>query len=556
MANTVPSGSMASTKAELPLPPIYNLDFDILWTIFWMNANLHWTRRRILQDEWSSFDGPRALNVLRHTSQVCRQWRDITLGSPSLWGMAIEIDLLMAHQEDYWTKEVMERAGQSPLYVSGRFDAFRPGPRNFFTTLLNKSWERIRRLDVAITRGRYLSSETWNVLFRPSPELEVIRIQNVAGWLPKLLTDEEPHPSIFADVAPALREFSIEEAPSELFSLQAPWLSQLHSLILSSHFAFNATDVLVVLARIPTLEYLELKHILRPLKEQLMPVYLPRLRTLNILTDFTTSLFLLKWITPPAGSTLILHIFNDHNDISNQDMHSFCLEITRYIDNFFSHAPFAKSLVLEPGGRTFKIRGWRSSDETESSTDHADFIISVEPRGAIRIPELGPQKLLASLSTCRFTHTTTFEFLPSGALGSDLIPLQPSFMELFSSLLSVEHLVASAHGLRVLLYFQESSPNTIIFPLLETLRLRAVGKKDPFPTSNPVSSFLKWRITAGKPVTTLDVSESILSEQWLDWTHLDEIEGLKVILRHDENDAEEYICGTGEPERLNLRSGF
>ncbi|PPQ67800.1 hypothetical protein CVT25_009104 [Psilocybe cyanescens] len=131
---------------------------------------------------------------------------------------------------------------------------------------------------------------TWDVMFMPSPELEIIRLQvreNEVLYL-RMLTDSVRRPSILAGTASTLREFSIEKVPQGWFSPQAPWLSQLHSLVLSTPSALNATDVLVAQTRTLTLEHLDLRNILPRIKEQLALVSFPRLRVLNISKAFTT----------------------------------------------------------------------------------------------------------------------------------------------------------------------------------------------------------------------------------------------------------------------------
>lgn len=472
--------------------------------------------------------------------------------------MVIELDLLITNEEDYWTKEVMQRAGESTLYIYGSLDGDQPGPRAFFASLLNENWQRIKRLDVIVIRGQHLKRGTWDVLFRASTELEIIRLQVQQGeeWYPRSRPNDEHHPPIFADTAPLLLEFSIQEAPVEWFSLQAPWLNQLHSLTLSTPFAFNATEVLMTLARIPALEYLVLDNVLPPTKEQRQAISLPHLHTLHISKDFTTSLFLLRWIVPSVGSTLILYTY-EYPYIFDQDIHNFCKEITRYINNFFGCAPFARSLILEPTERLFKIVGWRSSNGIESSPDHQDFSISIAGGNNLgtKLPPLGPQKLLASLTACRFTHITTFEFQPKKS--PSFMAMQPSLIAFLLSLHSVDHLVVLPHALAVLLDLQESIYDTI-FPALRMLQLRieANYSHTTIQVTDPVSRFLKWRIMVGKPLGAFDVSEYNLSNKWLDWTTLDDIEGLKVTLRRDKDGVEGYVCGTGTPERLNLRKGF
>lgn len=342
------------------------------------------------------------------------------------------------------------------------------------------------------------------------------------------------------------------------FSLQAPWLSQLHSLILAVPDAFNATQVLIALARIPALEHLVLNHVLPPTQERLQPVYLPHLRTLHISRDFTTSLLLLKCIVPSVGSSLFLDM-HKYEYIHNEDMHDFCTEIRRYIDNFFGCTPFARSLIFEPSRKQFNIIGWRSSDVVESPPDHADFSICIagglNPR--TELPISGPQELTTSFSTCSFPHITAFEFRPTEYLASR--GMRPSLISFFWCLHSVNHLLACTYSLSELGDLQDWTDDTI-FPLLTTLQIRTQQnwcRGSTVQVTFPVTKFLEQRIAAGKPIATLDISALDVAKIWLDWTHLDsEIKGLKVIVRRNKDGVEEYVCGTGTPEKLNMRKGF
>lgn len=49
MAETVTWDS--TTLTNIGLTPIHKLGYDILWAIFWTNANMHWTGRSIMYEE-------------------------------------------------------------------------------------------------------------------------------------------------------------------------------------------------------------------------------------------------------------------------------------------------------------------------------------------------------------------------------------------------------------------------------------------------------------------------------------------------------------------------
>jgi len=61
--------------------PAVNLAPELLWTIFKLNVNM--------------FMDAIVLDNLRLSSQVCRDWSSIIVGSPSLWAQAIDLDSLL-----------------------------------------------------------------------------------------------------------------------------------------------------------------------------------------------------------------------------------------------------------------------------------------------------------------------------------------------------------------------------------------------------------------------------------------------------------------------------
>ena len=99
------------------------------------------------------------LDNLRLSSQVCRDWRSIIVGSPSLWAQAIDLDNLLPNIFDYtsdyesepepenegeedgarlWMNEVIRRTGNTPLWIKGQHIG---EPKDVHITVELLSWE-------------------------------------------------------------------------------------------------------------------------------------------------------------------------------------------------------------------------------------------------------------------------------------------------------------------------------------------------------------------------------------------------------------------------------
>ncbi|KDR82245.1 hypothetical protein GALMADRAFT_135605 [Galerina marginata CBS 339.88] len=183
---------------------ISRLHEDILYYIFELNADMY------LEEESNSSDddgqtssdpndnalNDHALNVIRHTSQVCRCWRGLIIGSPMIWGNIIDLNLLR-QVNNLWRKEVIKRTGNSRLSVKGVVKC-KGSTGEFFADLMKNHWLRIRKLNVKIYDYQFLDDETWQALQHPAPHLEFFKLDiEYWGELPTHHSSlTRPHPYV------------------------------------------------------------------------------------------------------------------------------------------------------------------------------------------------------------------------------------------------------------------------------------------------------------------------------------------------------------------------
>jgi len=115
-----------------------------LWSIFSWIANMKQPRTSTF------FPEPRALTSTCQCSQVCQNWRRILLHASSLWGNVLDLDALSLGN-DNWRNEILRRTGISLLSVRGIQQPLgrSKSSREFFYSLLEKNWDRIRLLHIS-----------------------------------------------------------------------------------------------------------------------------------------------------------------------------------------------------------------------------------------------------------------------------------------------------------------------------------------------------------------------------------------------------------------------
>ena len=85
--------------------PIQRLNFDILWRIFDINADM--------------FEDHRALRTTLATSRVCHSWRFLLLSSSSIWAHLIDLDHWIWRRVK-GSHEMIRRTGTAFLWVKSR----------------------------------------------------------------------------------------------------------------------------------------------------------------------------------------------------------------------------------------------------------------------------------------------------------------------------------------------------------------------------------------------------------------------------------------------------
>ena len=144
--------------------PIQRLDFDLLWHVVNMNADMY-------NDE-------RALETTLATSRVCRGWRAFMLKMPSIWAHLIDLDNLHWRTAEF-RREMIRRSGTVFLWVKARGCVDLDSPARYmkdvFNILVDENWGRIQRLDANIII-EHVRPDQWASLCLPAPHLESLNL--------------------------------------------------------------------------------------------------------------------------------------------------------------------------------------------------------------------------------------------------------------------------------------------------------------------------------------------------------------------------------------------
>ncbi|KIM34926.1 hypothetical protein M413DRAFT_32909 [Hebeloma cylindrosporum] len=179
-------------------PQIAKLNRDLLWQIFALNADIAAGAPANTHSDYLFNLSP--LTITRHSSQVCASWRQLILGSPSLWGNMIDLESLQ-QKSDTWRNEVLLRTGNSELSIKGNVMA---ETSEFFVSLFKNHWTRIKRIQVLFCMHAEEWPDAWNALGCPAPSLRLCSIHFGYG-LPRIYSS--PGFSLFANHAPLLTSF-------------------------------------------------------------------------------------------------------------------------------------------------------------------------------------------------------------------------------------------------------------------------------------------------------------------------------------------------------------
>ncbi len=169
--------------------PIQRLDFDLLWHVVSMNADM--------------FNDEKALETTLATSRVCRDWRALMLSMPSIWAHLIDLDHLNRLTVEF-RDEMIRRSGTAFMWVKahGRVDLDRPARyMKQVLDILDENWDRIERLDANILI-EHVGPDEWAPLCRPSPHLASLNLTFIEHPMQDM---KRPILSLLGGAAPMVR---------------------------------------------------------------------------------------------------------------------------------------------------------------------------------------------------------------------------------------------------------------------------------------------------------------------------------------------------------------
>ncbi|KDR71298.1 hypothetical protein GALMADRAFT_159509 [Galerina marginata CBS 339.88] len=509
---------------------ISQLDEDVLGRIFEINADLG-----IRSENFHPLD------VTRRASQVCRQWRQLIIDSPSIWGGLIDLDHFSSQKTDHWRDEVMTRTGQSLLSVTGSVQPDDEATRDFFHSLMTFHWPRIRTLELSVFAD-FIDSSAWDIFWEePALHLEKFILQHHrnAGSIVRHSGDRR---SLFANQAPSLRSFHCRVLD---FDNRAGWISQLRSVTLS--FPLSVFDALDLLSRAPHLQEVTIGGRVAlpptPLPPQNRNIVLPYLHHIKFENSLRNSVTFLEQMVPAPQCQLDL-VTTDYgnSNISFSDITSLNLVASRFAKSFFNSTDVIGLMIIMTSQSFLALPTFLDK--------HRNLITTTPPfRMHItcypKFPQGSASLLLGTFSACRLISITNLDLLldTSCNLGAE----DPVLAEMIMALTSVKELTINAYGVELLNVIPFN--NAVMFPSLRTVNLQYMYRATP-TLPETLLSFLERRKKAGVAVDVVDISRWSSTGK-VDWSFLEAVEGLRVVLKSN-GETDNYICGTGRPERLNF----
>ncbi|KAF9475879.1 hypothetical protein BDN70DRAFT_883141 [Pholiota conissans] len=551
--------------------PISSLHRDILWIVFSINSDPLPYAGRYTDD----------VNLLpstntRRSSQVCKLWREIILQSPSIWGNCFDLDLL--NHRYYWRNEILRRAGDAPLSLRIRsrrmaFDGHND-TEDFIIKVICEHWERIRVLDIPVTKKIASNPGVRDALCRPAPQLRVFALLNYREGADAPVEDGDSYtfsafPSgsqLFSNNAPSMEHFfssgyvlppSILKSPFPSFVLSG----KLRGIILGKPLDIQLQHLLDIIEQMPLLEELSL-HIrdLIPNNGNALPrsISLPLLKslTMNSFCADAYPLFIGSLEASPKRQDIFVAI---ENGMRQTDAQSLFRVILRDATNFFRIASRITFLRVTVNTAHLSISAIPDPDidDTEISGFHITFIA----HGA-QLPEYVKSAFINSLLSLDLPTTIrTFKLVFPEQGHQMLWDNMPSLSPLFLNLGSITTLDTSLDGFAYITDQSLSIRGTVFFESLKTVKLDKLYEDANSTISAPslLQSFFVLRQQQLGPVAILlDMCDVCLAG---DFRILDEIAGLTVHLMVRKGPesvwtAVEYVCGSGDPEQLLRVSGY
>ncbi|KDR70463.1 hypothetical protein GALMADRAFT_885615 [Galerina marginata CBS 339.88] len=455
--------------------PISRLNYDILWQIFNLNTL---TDTDIVQNDSENHE--MSLITARHTSQVCADWRSLMLASSSLWANTINLQHLNQRNDD-WRGEILKRTTNSLLTIIGHLEAGWPTSQ-FFLSLLDGQWTRLRRISVHVHGKAVAKDKRWLSIQSPAPNLEIFCIRFVSTSAFSTLDD-----TLFSDTAPSIHTLITHNIN---FKFSGRWLSSLHSLDLSG--CSVRKTILFALADMLSLESLNMTNVDivdTDAEDHSWPmIILPQLKLLSLSVDLGTLAVLIGYIAPTPRCIFKYEYSNSTiappsaNDIflllRGLSAHFQCFfDFWLYDMLFWTMTKYMIDLKTDCSGLFFHI-------DIDSGSDWHGI----------------PDIILHSLHYCNLSSITNLELHVSPD------PLDPSnvqLSELCRSLSPVEVMHTDSQIMEVLIQLQEELDGMTLFPNLHSV----VFDTDAELKCDAIQRFILQRRDAGVPIAEFDLSD-------------------------------------------------
>ncbi|KDR79595.1 hypothetical protein GALMADRAFT_137393 [Galerina marginata CBS 339.88] len=481
--------------------PVSNLDRDVFLSIINLNADL--------------FSDPTPLGDTRRASQVCRDWRDMILDAPSLWGKLIDLDDL-AHSTEDWRDTVLQRSGNASLWIKATDQIYheethvRQKIYGFLFSVLDKHWGRTEKLVVCVDI-RDLDTKLWRSIYRPAPQLRVFDVdlygtQNRASSTPSFNL-------LFANNAPLLHTLHVANIK---FNPRAPWVTGIRLIHIGP--PFTLLEMLSAFKMMPNLETIRIEQVQRPRpdKEEVdhrQCVNLPNLSQIQLYCDFKSTVTLLENITYARGCFLKLTSGNWKQG-PFRPLSKFAL------DYFTARVPTSLSLSVSHYRFSFK-------DRTENRSPFESFSVSVW-FDDLPLPTLATANIIAGFTfPAPVFHFVTQLYLTSlNCSPSEAVHLFFRSLPAVTTLITNEQVIGNFFGL------QKGTPD-ILLPLIEVVKLDTLDFR---ATSGYLFQFLVARRESGHPILVLDLRDAN-PDLARSLTYLADFTGMQVLWKRRESTA-------------------
>ncbi|KAF8879989.1 hypothetical protein CPB84DRAFT_1792937 [Gymnopilus junonius] len=517
--------------------PISKLSSDILWEIFTMNADMYHPLEYDL-DSNESLVHQSALDTTLTTSRVCESWRNLLLGSSSIWGRMLQLERLRALGKE-GREEILRRTGDAPLSILGYVVDSTEFGRGFLSLLLRDEWSRIRKLHIRLKVSDESLLSFSNTCLPPAPSLESF---NIRFEYDDAFATVENRPGVnagdlFSGDVPVLEEFAMTSPPFTL-NLQAPWMIHLRVLKLTGQ-EINIVEIMTTIKQMYRLEHLSVTrfrdhpHFETPVPES---IALPHLTHLELNGRLRPVTLLALAIKPAVYCMLGLDaLIRSHTDLT--DANDLMQVLTRYGESYFSRAKVS-SLDININTYMFVIKVLRLSDHSpvipssEFATLHTFHVRLLLPSPLFEDNSiLISPFLMHDVSTVRNLYLR----LDSFDTAADFIHID----SIFRSFSAVQILETDFMGFK---YLTKSGS---LLPDLRTLEIKWYTLEDKFQEC--FWTFYTNRKNLRLSVPNLDFGKDPTS----DLRFLDAAEGLKIIWEEG-GVKKEYVCGSGDERKLAL----